>query len=331
MCVVAEALRGPLLPLWPDGERHRPLRNRAGDRPVAPGVPASPPRPTVFAFLSVLPDSPPRMRLTDHERTVQRDLDAWQRREPSVLMQAVNWAMKPVDWALEKVVPAEMMDKAGDAVEGGLETLASATAWTYDPSQILKDLRAKGVEAETIADLRNAPLDILDPYARTLFNENAVAAALTGGGTGLGGALLMLADIPLLFAVNLRLVQQLGAVYGFEVNGPDHRPLVVSIYNVAAAGSRESKLEAMREISVAAAAFARDVPYRGRTSGTLRDQSRQMPREIAKALISRKVFQAIPIAGAAVGAGVNYWFTNEVAEASFMLFRALFLEVKERG
>lgn len=271
------------------------------------------------------------MRLTDYERSVQRDLEQWERREPSVLMQAVNWAMKPVDWAIEKVVPHEMMEQAGNAVEGGLEALAGATAWTYDPSSILKDLQAKGIEAETLADLRTAPLDVLDAHARTLFNENAIAAALTGGGTGLGGALLMLADIPILFAVNLRLVQQIGAVYGFEVNGPDHRPLVISIYNVAASGSRESKLEAMREISVAAAAFARDVPYRGRTSGTLRDQSRQMPREIAKALVSRKVFQAVPIAGAAVGAGVNYWFTTEVAEAAYNLFRALFLEVKERG
>lgn len=286
----------------------------------------------MFALLFTSTDDPAAaMRLTDYERTVQRELEQWERREPSTLMQAVNWAMKPVDWALEKVVPAEMMDQASNAVESGLETLAGATAWTYDPSTILKDLQARGVEAETLADLRDAPLDVLDAYARTLFTENAVAAALTGGGTGLGGALLMLADIPLLFAVNLRLVQQLGAVYGFEVNGPDHRPLVISIYNVAASGSRESKLEAMREISVAAAAFARDVPYRGRTSGTLRDQSRQMPREIAKALLSRKVFQAVPIAGAAVGAGVNYWFTTEVAEAAFNLFRALFLEVKERG
>lgn len=285
----------------------------------------------MFALLFTSTDSTAPMRLTDYERSVQRDLEQWERREPSALMQAVNWAMKPVDWAIEKVVPHEMMDQASAAVEGGLEALAGATAWTYDASSILKALREKGVEAETIADLRNAPLDVLDVYARTLFTENAVAAALTGGGTGLGGALLMLADIPLLFAVNLRLVQQIGAAFGFEVNGPDHRALVISIYNVAAAGSRESKLEAMREISVAAAAFARDVPYRGRTSGTLRDQSRQMPREISKALLSRKVFQAVPIAGAAVGAGVNYWFTTEVAEAAYNLFRALFLEVKERG
>jgi hypothetical protein len=39
----------------------------------------------------------------------------------------------------------------------------------------------------------------------------------------------------------------------------------------------------------------------------------------------------IPIAGAAVGAGINYWFTTETAETAFMLMRALYLERKERS
>ena len=271
------------------------------------------------------------MRLTDYERAVQRDLDRWQHAEPSVLMQAMNWAMKPVDWAVEKVAPPALMDQASGAVERFLEVLSDASKWTFDASSILKALNERGVAADDVEALRSAPLDELDVYARTLFAENTIAAALSGGGTGLGGALLIAADIPILFTINLRLIQQIGAVYGFPVSGPDYRPLVIAIYNVAASGSRESKLEAMREISVAAAALAREMPYKGRVSGTFRDQSRQMPREIAKALVSHKVLQTIPIAGAAVGAGVNYWFTSEVAEAAFMLFRALFLETKERG
>lgn len=271
------------------------------------------------------------MRLTDHERSVQREIDEWHRSEPGLVTQAIGWAMKPFDWAVEKVVPHELMDQMSGAIEKFLETLSSASQWTYDPSAILRALQARGVQAETLDDLRTAPLEDLDAYAQTLFSENTIAAALSGGGTGLGGALLIAADIPILFTINLRLIQQIGAVYGFPVNGPEYQPLVISIYNVAASGSRESKLEAMREISVAAAAIARDVPYRGRTSSTFRDQSRQMPRELAKSLVSHKLLQAIPIAGAAVGAGVNYWFTNEVAKAAFMLFRALFLEAKERG
>ena len=147
----------------------------------------------------------------------------------------------------------------------------------------------------------------------------------------MGGAMLIAADIPLLFTINLRLIQQIGAAYGFPMRGLSYRPLVLSIFNVASSNSREARHEAMREVSVAGASLARDSEYRGRVSGTFREQNRHLPREIAKNIVGRKLAQTIPIAGAAVGAGINYWFTTETAETSFMLLRALYLERKERG
>lgn len=271
------------------------------------------------------------MTLTPYERSVRREIDAWQHGEASLLKQAVNWAMRPVDWAVERVAPPELVDQAGGVLESVFTRLAEASEWTVDGSGVLRGVQARGVQATRIEDLRSADLETLDAHARSLFTENAVLAAIEGGGTGLGGAALLLADLPLLFGINLRLIQQISATYGFPLRGPEWRPLVLSVWNVAASGGRESRNEALREISVAAAAFARDVPYRGRVSGTFRDQNRHVPREIAKGLLSHKLLQAIPIAGAAVGAGVNYWFTTETAEAAFMLLRALYLEVKERG
>jgi uncharacterized protein (DUF697 family) len=138
------------------------------------------------------------------------------------------------------------------------------------------------------------------------------------------------ADIPLLFGINFRLIQQIGGSYGFPLQGPAYRPLVLAIFNVAASGGKDAKHAALREISVAAAAIASDLEYRGRITGTFREQNRHLPREIAKNIVGRKLGQAIPVAGAAVGAGINYWFTSETAEAAYMLFRALYLEHKER-
>ena len=139
------------------------------------------------------------------------------------------------------------------------------------------------------------------------------------------------ADIPILFMLNFRLIQQIGAAFGFPMTSPEHSPIVLSIYNAAAANTREARGAALREITVAAAALAGDTSYQGRVRGTLPDQSRHVPRELAKNLISRKLLQTIPLAGAAVGAGVNYWFTSETAKTTYMLFRALYLEYKERS
>ncbi|MEM6646287.1 MAG: EcsC family protein [Bacteroidota bacterium] len=270
------------------------------------------------------------MRLTSYEKNVQREIETWQRGEASLIKQAFDWAMKPFDWVVERVAPEALVDQADEALEQFLNALSDASGWTYDANDMLATARARGLDVNSIDDLRSADLEQLDPIAKGLFTENAVLAAIEGGGTGFGGAVLIIADIPLLFGINLRMIQQIGAAYGFAMRDASFRPLVLAIFNVAASNSKEAKHLALREVSVAAAAFANNLEYRGRTSGTFREQNRHLPREIAKNIVGRKLAQAIPIAGAAVGAGINYWFTMESAETAYMLFRALYLERKER-
>ncbi len=270
------------------------------------------------------------MRLTAYEKDVRREIEKWQRGEASMLLQAFSWVMKPVDWIVERAVPPDLIDQAGEAVEQFLAFLNDASRWTYDAGALLRAAQKLDLEVEEVEDLREQPLEELDVLARSFFTENTMLAAIEGGGTGLGGAVLIAADIPLLFTINFRLIQQIGAAYGFPMSDPAYRPIVLSIYNVAASGGREAKSAALREISVAAAAVANELTYKGRVTGTFGDQSRHLPREIAKSIVGRKLMQAIPLAGAAVGAGINYWFTSETAQAAVMLFRALYLEYKER-
>ncbi len=269
------------------------------------------------------------MHLTAYEKNVQREIDKWVSQEASIFMQAINWAVKPLDWAVEKVSP-EIIDQAGRAVSEGLSYLNDASAWTIDKGDVLRMARERGLPVERVEELRKQDLEKLDALARSFFTQNAVAAAVEGGGTGLGGAMLIVADIPLLFTINFRLIQQIGASYGYPMQDASFSPLVLAIFNVAASGSKDARHDAMREVTVAAAALAREAEYKGRVSGTLRDQNRHLPREIAKNIVGRKLGQLIPIAGAAVGAGINYWFTLQTAETAFMLFRALFVEAKER-
>ena len=269
------------------------------------------------------------MRLSEYERTAQREIDRWERGE-SLLQQALGFAMRPVDWAFDQFVPESVLDGMTDALTQALSTLNDASAWTYDEDDVIAKAAGHGVSVEAVAGLRDEPLEKLDALAKSYTSQNAVLAALSGGGAGLGGALLLAADIPVLFTVNFRLIQQIAAAYGFPLKGPGYTPLVVSIFNVAASGSREAKSDALRELAVAAAAIDGG-GYRGRRAqGTLREQMGHVPREIAKNLGAQKLAQMIPIAGAAVGAGVNYWFTDQTAQAAKMLCRALYLERKER-
>ncbi|HYE97190.1 MAG TPA: EcsC family protein [Rubricoccaceae bacterium] len=272
------------------------------------------------------------MRLTDYERDVQREIERWERGgRDGLLQQVLGLAMRPVDWAFDQFVPESVIDGLTEALNAGLGTLNDASEWTYDHEDLLEKARAAGMEVENVEALRDQPLENLDALARSLVSQNALMASLSGGGAGLGGFLFAAADVPILFTINFRLIQQIGAAYGFAMRGPAFKPLVLAIFNVAASGSRQAKSDALRELSVAAAAFAHGSGYRGRSApGTFREQVGHLPREIAKNLAMRKLGQLIPVAGVAVGAGVNYWFTDQTAEAALMLFRALYLERKER-
>lgn len=270
------------------------------------------------------------MNLSSYDKKARREIDDWVRGEASILARAIDLLMRPVDWAVEKTVPASVTDQAGEAVSQFLSMLNDASRWTSDTSTIVASARAQGLEVEDAEALRHQPLEALDALAKGFFSQNAVLAALSGGGTGLGGFVLIAADIPILFMINFRLIQQIGAAFGFPMKSPEYSPVVLSIYNAAAANTRDARGAALREVTVAAAALAGDAGYKGRVRGTIPDQSRHVPREIAKNLVGRKLLQAIPLAGAAVGAGINYWFTSETAKTTFMLFRALYLEHKER-
>ena len=270
------------------------------------------------------------MRLTAYEKSAQKEVAAWLRGDASLASRAMDWVMRPVDWAVEQSVPDPVVDQVSDAIGGFLSKLNDATKWAVDLSGIQSEARRQGLEVEKIEELREAPLETLDKLAKDLFTQNTMLAALSGGGAGLGGVVLIAADIPLLFAINLHLIQKIGAAYGFPMSGPKDSPIVLSIYNAAAANSREARSGALHEIGIAAAAYAGGGTYQGRVRGVLSDQSRHVPRELAKNLVGRKLLQTIPLAGAVVGAGVNYWFTRETAQTSYMLFRSLYIEYKER-
>ncbi len=265
-----------------------------------------------------------------YDEAARQEIERWVRSGGPLWQEAFDRAMRPVDWLVERVTPAAWREQLDAAVARFLEALHDVASWTYNEQYVLEAVRKTGIGGDRIEALRTESLERLDPVARSFFDQHAVLAALEGAGTGLGGFTLAVADVPLLFGINLRLIQQIGAVYGFRVQNPVYRPLVLAVFNAAAAGTPEARQAAWREVSVAAALLARGASYQGRTRDFVREQNRHLPRELVKNLARRKLGQLIPLAGMAVGAGINYIFTRETGQTAYMLFRALHLEHRDR-
>ncbi|PSQ78257.1 MAG: EcsC family protein, partial [Bacteroidetes bacterium QH_6_63_17] len=109
------------------------------------------------------------MRLTDEEKDVRREIEDWQHADASVAAQAMDWAMRPVDWAVDQVVSPERMDQVTERIEQFLSTLSDASEWTHAADDILAAAEDRDLPAESVKDLRNRPIADLDELARSRF------------------------------------------------------------------------------------------------------------------------------------------------------------------
>lgn len=290
--------------------------------------------------------------LSTHEQEAAQEIEQWAARDTSFLSHALRIAGRPLEWAAERPEAEDVMKKINERIADFLGSLSDASAWTYNKEDVLAQARDEHnlQDVTTVEDLRPQPMNALDDLAQSYFNQNAVLSALEGGGTGLGGVAFVAADVPMLFAINLRMIQQIAASYGFRFDGPEARPLVLRIFSAAVADTPEARQDALDELRTAGAAIARDNAPTSRSSAgnpgmsgdggdassdqgtsTEENQSRVLVNEIARNMAARQMAQLIPLAGAATGAGLNYWFTNTTAETAYMLSRALLLQYRHQS
>lgn len=273
--------------------------------------------------------------MTPHERAVRAEIDGWRDEKDGVLTKALNVAGLPVGWAYERM-PDAGRKTVERAVLGFMEMLRDASRWTYPDGGIVEEARKLGMEVDDYRDLSGQDLEKLDRLARSYFGTNKVVAALEGGGCGLGGVALIAADIPLLFGISFRAVQQIGSCYGFDMEDPEMTPVVMSVFNVGSTASSTAKTAALLDMRVAAVAFGRNWTYgkvaertsTGVVAALLKERTKHLPKDIANNITKRKLAQAIPLVGAAVGASFNYWFLSNTTRAAYMVFREMYLARK---
>lgn len=278
---------------------------------------------------------PDPARLTAYEREVLSEIELWRDEKDGMLTRSLNLAGLPVGWIYKKV-PDAGRRTVEHAVMGAMEILRDGSRWTYPDSGIVKEARKLGIEISDYRDLCDQDMKKLDRIARSYFGSNKVIAALEGAGCGLGGVALIAADIPVLFGVSFRAVQQIGSCYGFDMEDPDMTPVVMSVYNAGATAESAAKTAALMDMRVAATALARNWTYQKAAERTytgviaqlLKERTKHLPRDIANNVTKRKLAQAIPIVGAVVGAGFNYWFMSNTTRAAHMIFRDMYLTRK---
>jgi hypothetical protein len=242
---------------------------------------------------------------------VLAEQDRYRAQAPSLLPRAVRSIAKPVAMLTHRFIPSEVIEAAIRSADWAASSTIRKAAIDHDFS----DLEACDAAA---ADVRRW----------------ALGYAVTGGGAaGAFGALGLAIDVPATITLALRTARLTGLCYGFGGDSEAERVHILDVLQLAGANSKDEREAAMARLARERSEFGRDdwqkiVRLTGQASGSVAATQR-VAATLGVNLSTRKMAQLAPVIGAAVGAGVNAAFQNDVSMAARFAYRARWLEVNE--
>lgn len=233
--------------------------------------------------------------MTTYEEDISLELKAWQRqmlRRPSLVNKLAAKVQKRINsWIPEKV---------HQAITTTIKQMVRAVLFGAG-------LTTKSADSTNTFEIREAiVLERINFYKKT--------AAAEGGITGAGGILLALADFPLLLGIKLKLLFEIAAIYGFDVDDYKERVYLLYIFQLAF-----SSQEKRRDV------YQRLVNWPEEHQHLPEDINkfdwRTFQQEYRDYIDLAKLAQFIPVIGAPVGAVVNYQLIRKLGKTAMNAYR----------
>jgi EcsC protein family len=230
-----------------------------------------------------------------YQKETRKELQLWQNRmirRPSVMNKlAQRIQVKINNWIPEKIHKA-ITTAVKQMIRGVLFGAKYTTAKPL-PDKLL-EVREAAVQ-ERIKAYRNT-------------------AAIEGGITGAGGLLLGLADFPILIGIKLKLLFDIAAIYGYDINDYKERIYILHIFELAFSSHSHRKeiylkMEHWDEYSKALPDDIEQFDWR------------KFQQEYRDYIDLAKMAQLVPIIGAPVGIIVNYRLIRKLGITAMNAYR----------
>ncbi|MGC4231701.1 MAG: EcsC family protein [Niabella sp.] len=171
-----------------------------------------------------------------------------------------------------------------------------------------------GAKYTTPKPLQNATLFERELVVKEKIKFYRSTAAIEGGVTGAGGIFLGLADFPILLALKLKLLYEIAATYGFDLNDYKERVYLLHIFELAFSGRRHSKevYQKLADWNNIADKLPEDINQ---------FEWRKFQQEYRDYLDLAKMAQLLPVIGAPVGIIANYTLVKKLGKTAMNAYR----------
>lgn len=228
---------------------------------------------------------------------------------------ATDWAKKVpgVEWAIENIVT------------GLLELTNEISQDSVWRDGVLRDFVRAGSTVRSLEEIRALDLSVVDRALDGLELKYQSLAGVEGAASGLAGAVGIVPDIVALVAINLRAAGEYATYCGFDVTSREERLYALQILDLVAGPGDHPKHIAFEPAVRMAKRVAQKQGIQAVEQVGFNEAVERLARAIGIHLTGRKLGQVVPVAGAAVGAGLNVLYTGKVCRAAFHLYRERFL------
>ena len=174
--------------------------------------------------------------LNPYEQKALKEIEEWRSTPPSQLAKVIDVVGKPVDKVVGKVFETRVVKM----VAGGImEAVLDGSHATLSEKRVLDAYRDAGYKLDRLEDIRTTvPLEVMDRQALKLGRHYRNSMTLEGAGSGLlsgvpgFGVGVLAADIVAVTTVAMRVATHQALTYGYRVETPQERQLVLSVLNV---------------------------------------------------------------------------------------------------
>ena len=213
------------------------------------------------------------------------------------------------------------------ALAGIVGLLGDAAAWSVRPEAVYAEFREKGHDVERRNDIFSLDLEQVDDTTSGLDTKYKSLGLGEGAVTGAAGAPGLIADIPALITLNLRAIGEYATYYGFDIGSQRERIFAMRVLVLASSWTDAEKLPVMAELA-AIGKIATKTTWKELEKSVMVKIGREVAKTLRVQLTRKKLAQMVPVIGAAVGGGFNAYYTNQVCDAAYHLYRERFLTEK---
>ncbi|GAF64319.1 hypothetical protein BTS2_1211 [Bacillus sp. TS-2] len=184
--------------------------------------------------------------------------------------------------------------------------------------KILRYARVFNPDIHSINEMKKLTIDQQRFLSEQFMAKQRLIAVGQGSVTGLGGLLTISLDLPLLAAIQLRTIQQLALIHGYDPKNPIEQVIALKLFYLTTL-PKPYQLESWQHL-FAELEFQNEehVFYDGQEhvfdQAWMGQLMKQMGKNIIIRFLRKRWIQGVPLFGVAIGAGVNYQLTKQVTE-----------------